>query len=314
VAVTPNFGLELFSPLGVGWREDATAGALLDYNMMLIDAAIAHATGAVSSVNGHTGAVSLSYSDVNADAAGAAATAQSNAQTYAQSVNTSGTAANLSGTPALPNGTTATTQTVGDSSAKLATDAFVIAEVSFLESFISASYIPLSVLSAHGDMIYENASLGPVRLPIGSTGQVLSVTGGQPAWSTPSITPPGGSSADIQYNNGSGGFAGSAATITSGGSITLPSGQALDWSTDASISRASANVIQIGNTGGTPDASGTLKLAKVSIVSAGAPTNAATAGTQGDIIQYGGYIYLCVVTGAAGAATWAKLTAVNLLA
>jgi hypothetical protein len=69
-----------------------------------------------------------------------------------------------------------------------------------------------------------------------------------------------------------------------------------------------------GNTIGTPDASGTLKLAKVSIVSAGAPTNAATAGTQGDIIQYGGYIYLCVVTGAAGAATWAKLTAVNLLA
>ena len=266
MAVTPNFGLELFSPLGVGWREDATAGALLDYNMMLIDAAIAHATGAVSSVNGHTGAVSLSYSDVNADAAGAAATAQSNAQTYAQSVNTSGTAANLSGTPALPNGTTATTQTVGDSSAKLATDAFVIAEVSFLESFISASYIPLSVLSAHGDMIYENASLGPVRLPIGSTGQVLSVTGGQPAWSTPSITPPGGSSADIQYNNGSGGFAGSAATITSGGSITLPSGQALDWSTDTSISRASANVIQIGNTGGTPDASGTLELANLNMM------------------------------------------------
>jgi hypothetical protein len=83
---------------------------------------------------------------------------------------------------------------------------------------------------------------------------------------------------------------------------------------DTSISRVSPNVIQMGNTSGTPNASGTLKLAKVSIVSAGAPTNAATAGTQGDIIQYGGYIYLCVVTGAAGAATWAKLTAVNLLA
>ena len=37
------------------------------------------------------------------------------------------TAANLSGTPALPNGTTATTQTVGDSTTKLATDAFVMA-------------------------------------------------------------------------------------------------------------------------------------------------------------------------------------------
>jgi hypothetical protein len=41
--------------------------------------------------------------------------------------NTTGTAANLSGTPALPNGTTATTQTGGDNTAKLATDAFVIA-------------------------------------------------------------------------------------------------------------------------------------------------------------------------------------------
>lgn len=40
--------------------------------------------------------------------------------------NTSGTAANLSGTPALPNGTTATTQTVGDNTLKVATDAFVI--------------------------------------------------------------------------------------------------------------------------------------------------------------------------------------------
>jgi hypothetical protein len=41
--------------------------------------------------------------------------------------NTTGTAANLSGTPALPNGTTATTQTVGDNTNKLATDSFVLA-------------------------------------------------------------------------------------------------------------------------------------------------------------------------------------------
>jgi len=39
--------------------------------------------------------------------------------------NTSGTAAGLSGTPALPNGTTATTQSAGDNSGKLATTAYV---------------------------------------------------------------------------------------------------------------------------------------------------------------------------------------------
>ena len=40
MARTPNIGLELFAPLGVGWREDATAGALIDYNLMLIDEAL----------------------------------------------------------------------------------------------------------------------------------------------------------------------------------------------------------------------------------------------------------------------------------
>jgi len=43
--------------------------------------------------------------------------------------NTTGTAANLSGTPALPNGTTATTQSAGDNSAKLATTAYVRKEM-----------------------------------------------------------------------------------------------------------------------------------------------------------------------------------------
>lgn len=42
--------------------------------------------------------------------------------------NTTGTAANLSGTPLLPNGTTATTQTAGDNSTKLATTAYVRSE------------------------------------------------------------------------------------------------------------------------------------------------------------------------------------------
>jgi hypothetical protein len=43
--------------------------------------------------------------------------------------NVTGTAANLSGTPALPNGATATTQSTGDGTAKLATDAFVDASL-----------------------------------------------------------------------------------------------------------------------------------------------------------------------------------------
>jgi hypothetical protein len=43
--------------------------------------------------------------------------------------NASGTSSNLSGTPALPNGTTATTQSFGDNTPRLATDAFVMASL-----------------------------------------------------------------------------------------------------------------------------------------------------------------------------------------
>jgi hypothetical protein len=40
----------------------------------------------------------------------------------------------------------------------------------------------------------------------------------------------------------------------------------------------------------------------------GAPTSAGTAGTAGEIIYYGGNLYFCSVTGAAGSATWNKLS------
>lgn len=39
VMQTPNLHLNLFTPLGVGWREDATAGLLIDENMSLLDEA-----------------------------------------------------------------------------------------------------------------------------------------------------------------------------------------------------------------------------------------------------------------------------------
>jgi hypothetical protein len=106
--------------------------------------------GAVSSVFGRTGVVTPLSSDYSAfyDAIGAAATAQTNAEAFSANASnitsgtigaarvptlnqsTTGTAANLSGTPALPNGTTATTQTVGDNTTKIATDAFVLANAS----------------------------------------------------------------------------------------------------------------------------------------------------------------------------------------
>jgi len=89
--------------------------------------------------------------------------------------NITGTAANLSGTPALPNGTTATTQANGDSSTKLANDAFVQAALTYYntavvwdgvndrvlgvgqitqDSFTSATSMPLHIACGDGQ-VYE---------------------------------------------------------------------------------------------------------------------------------------------------------------
>ena len=53
----------------------------------------------------------------------------------------------------------------------------------------SAAFAALSPLTTTGDIIYENVTPAPARLPIGSTGQVLTVVGGLPAWAPQSVSP-----------------------------------------------------------------------------------------------------------------------------
>ena len=43
-------------------------------------------------------------------------------------------------------------------------------------------------MTTTGDIIYEASASTAARLPIGATGQVLTVTGGIPAWSTPAAS------------------------------------------------------------------------------------------------------------------------------
>lgn len=68
--------------------------------------------------------------------------------------NTTGTAANLSGTPALPNGTAVTTQSVGDNSAKAASDAFV------MSSLVAAStpFIPFPSYSTANQGVFTTTA------------------------------------------------------------------------------------------------------------------------------------------------------------
>lgn len=53
-------------------------------------------------------------------------------------------------------------------------------------STASSTYIPKTLTTTTGDIIYASSANTPARLGIGSTSQVLTVSGGLPTWATPS--------------------------------------------------------------------------------------------------------------------------------
>jgi hypothetical protein len=91
----------------------------------------------------------------------------------------------------------------------------------------------LSPLTTVGDILYEETGAVGARLPIGTTGQVLTVSGGKPAWGTAAssnITAQGlyenSATISANYTIGSGNNAMSAGPITvaSGVTVTVPTG------------------------------------------------------------------------------------------
>ena len=110
--------------------------------------------------------------------------------------NTTGTASNVTGTVAIANGGTGQTTAV-------------------------AAFNALNPMTTTGDIIYEASPTTAARLGIGTTGQVLTVSGGLPVWSTPSAGTPAGSNTQIQYNN-SGAFGASSALTFASSTLTAP--------------------------------------------------------------------------------------------
>ena len=53
----------------------------------------------------------------------------------------------------------------------------------------ATAFANISPLTTAGDLIFENSSPAPARLPIGTAGQVLTVSGGLPSWAAPSVSP-----------------------------------------------------------------------------------------------------------------------------
>lgn len=152
-------GNVLLSNTGAGILVDFGSGSVVDDNALLLN------TGYGVTVNSGASAAVLGLGN----------TYSSNT---AGTVSDSGTSTVRNDTqfaplasPALTGSPTAPTQSGGDTSTKIATDAFVAAAV--------AARVPLTTA---GDLLYENATPAPARLAAGAAGQVLGMSSGLPAW------------------------------------------------------------------------------------------------------------------------------------
>lgn len=56
------------------------------------------------------------------------------------------------------------------------------------KNYVDITTISSTLMTTAGDIIFENATPAPARLPVGSNGQVLTVVSGLPAWSNTSAT------------------------------------------------------------------------------------------------------------------------------
>lgn len=75
-------------------------------------------------------------------------------------------------------------------------------------------YVEKSTLTTTGDLVYASAANTPARLGIGSSGQILNVSGGIPAWTTPKVVQIVNSTTSTQVISGSSTFADTNLTAT----------------------------------------------------------------------------------------------------
>lgn len=83
-------------------------------------------------------------------------------------------------------GTTGLTPSTGTTGAITLAGTLGIANGGTGQTTAAGAYNALNPMTTTGDMIYESSPTTAARLPIGSAGQVLTVSGGVPTWATPS--------------------------------------------------------------------------------------------------------------------------------
>jgi hypothetical protein len=193
--VTPNFGLALY-----GMELE------MAYNFLIIDANLGGGGGGSVHVNGSS-VTNPNFNGTTPAAPGGNTNVTfqvsgSNISAYVPSAGGSGTVTSFSAgnigsiittSVATPTSTPALTFSLatelantvwaGPTSGGAVTPTFralVSADIPAL------SYISTGLMTTAGDIIYENSTPVAARLAIGTTGQVLTVVSGLPAWSTPS--------------------------------------------------------------------------------------------------------------------------------
>lgn len=118
-----------------------------------------------------------------------------------------------SGTSALASGVVHSTTGTG----VLSVSTVLVTEGGTGQVTANAGFNALSPMTTAGDLIYENATPAGARLAIGSTGNVLTVSGGLPVWSPPATS---GTVTSVSVTSANG-FAGTVATSTTTPAITI---------------------------------------------------------------------------------------------
>ena len=144
------------------------------------------------------------------------------------------------------------------------------------QSDASDAFDALSPMTTKGDIIYENATPAADRLAIGSTGQVLTVSGGLPVWADPatdgtvtSVALSDGSSTPIYSISGS--------PVTSSGTLTF------------TLESQSANMVFAGPSSGSAAQPSFRSLVEADIPSLSDTYLPLAGGTMSGAINMGGY-------------------------
>jgi hypothetical protein len=162
----------------------------------------------------------------------------------------------------------------------------------------TTAFDALNPMTTLGDMIYEGAGPSAIRLPIGSTSQILTVVGGIPAWATPA----GGGVTTISF--GSTGLTPSTATsgaVTVAGTLAIANGGTGSTSTTyCSLTSNVTGTLPVANGGTGATTQTAYAVLAGGTTATGAYQSIASVGTSGQVLTSNGAGALPTFQAAAG--------------